>query len=208
MIEREPDSLPQSGPFAWLIDQWNWPATTLFAAGLLLILTPLWWQLGGLALTLVYVQLPVYMLHQWEEHSGDRFRRYINQTIGHGREALTPVATFWINALGVWAVDLVALYLAVDVHLSFGLIAIYLPLVNSLGHIVPSLIRREYNPGLWTTLGLFLPVGVWSLVYVAKASGATIGMHALGIGVAVVVHAAIMIHVVRRLKRLPAQSGR
>lgn len=190
----------------WLVEKWNWPAVSLFAACLLMALAPVWFVTGGLALTLVYLQLPIYMLHQWEEHSGDRFRLYINRTIGGGREVLTPAATFWINSLGVWLVDLIALYLACFVNLSLGVIAIYLPLVNSLGHIIPGLAKREYNPGLWTSLILFLPLGTWSLLRVATASNAPWGAHALGIGIALAVHAAIMIHVARRLKQLRSQD--
>ncbi len=69
----------------------------------------------GLAIALIYVQLPIYMLHQLEEHAGDRFRTFTNTVIGHGKEVLSPNATFVINSLGVWVFDLVALYLAVFV---------------------------------------------------------------------------------------------
>lgn len=185
----------------WLVGRWQWPAAALFAGCLLLLLAPVWFAAAGPALGVVFLQLPVYMLHQWEEHAGDRFRLYVNRTIGRGREALTPAATFWINSLGVWAVDLTALYLAAFVDAGLGLIAVYLPLVNSLGHIGPAAARREYNPGLLTALLLFLPAGVWGLV-VIPADGWV--WHAAGLGVAVAVHAAIVVHVTRRLKRLPA----
>ena len=162
-----------AGVMGWLVGGWHWPTASLFTAGFLLLLAPAWFSVMGLALTLVYLQLPVYMLHQWEEHRGDRFRAYINRVIGGGREALTPTATFWINALGVWAVDLAALYLAGFVDLALGLVAVYLPLVNAVGHLGPAVARREYNPGLWTSAALFLPLGGWGLYEVAAASGAT-----------------------------------
>src|SRR5436309_3508105 len=130
----------------WLVQQWQWPAASLFAGYLLLPLAPLWFSAAGLALGVVYLQLPVYMLHQWEEHTGDRFRAYVNQHLAGGREALTPSTTFWINSLGVWAVDLLALYLASFVQLSLGLIAVYLPLVNALAHVAAAIAWRQYNP--------------------------------------------------------------
>lgn len=184
----------------WLVGRWQWPAATLFAGCLLLLLAPVWFRVAGEPLGVVFLQLPVYMLHQWEEHAGDRFRLYVNRTIGRGREALTPVATFWINSLGVWAVDLAALYLAAFMNVGLGLIAVYLPLVNSLGHIGPAVAKREYNPGLLTSVLLFLPVGVWGLVTIPADDWT---WHAVGLGAAVAVHAAIIVHVVRRLKRLP-----
>jgi hypothetical protein len=190
------------GVLQWLVDKWQWPAASLFVACLLLLLAPIWFRAAGTALGLVYLQLPVYMLHQWEEHTGDRFRVYVNRHIVGGREALTPTATFWINALGVWAVDLLALHLAGFVQLSLGLIAVYLPLINALGHVAPAIATRQYNPGLWTALFLFLPVGGWSWHVIGTASDATWESHTIGVAVALAVHAAIVVHVLRRIARL------
>lgn len=191
----------------WLIGEWQWPYASLLAACLLIVLAPLWFFVAGTPLGWIYLQLPMYMLHQWEEHAGDRFRLYINRHVGNGREALTPAATFWINVLGVWVVDVAGLYLGCCVRPSLGLMAIYLPLLNSLGHIGPAIRRREYNPGLWTSLGLFVPVGGWSLYAVSTATGANWTDHAIGMGIAVGVHVAIIVHVVRRLGRLSRAEG-
>jgi len=144
----------------WLVGQWHWPAACLFAAGVMLLTMPVWAYAAGTALALVFLQLPIYMVHEFEEHTGDRFRKYLNRNVA-GCEALTPGATFWINAVGVWGLELVALYLAAFVDLSFGLVAFYLPLVNALTHVREAVVRREYNPGLWTAVVLFLPISGW-----------------------------------------------
>jgi len=183
----------------WLIKEW--PYAALFAAVLLLLLTPFILALGW-PLALIYLQLPAYMLHQFEEHDRDRFRLFANQLIGHGREAFTPLAIFVINSAGVWGIDLLALYLAYFVDLSFGLIAIYLPLVNAFTHIVVAVALRRYNPGLWTALGIFIPLGIWSLVVVSSASGAGWGAQALSLGGAILIHMMIMGYVRLRLRRL------
>src|SRR5262245_42354628 len=130
----------------WLVRKWQWPAAALFAAAVLLALLPIFIATAGWPLALVFVQLPIYMVHQWEEHRGDRFRLYANRVIGGGREALTPAATFWINCLGVWAVDLLAIYAAWAWGPGAGLVAGYLAVINGLLHIGPALARREYNP--------------------------------------------------------------
>jgi hypothetical protein len=180
----------------WMVQDWQWPAAGLLASLFLLAIAPVVGGLGGLALALVFVQLPAYMMHR-----GDRFRSYINQTIGGGREALTPAATFWINALGVWGIDLVAIYLAWAWKPAAGLVAGYLALVNALLHIGPAIGRRRYNPGLITAIFLFLPLGG---LCVGTAGGrATIADHAAGLGVAVAVHALVVVHVIRRLAALP-----
>ncbi len=134
----------------WLVGKWQWPYAALFTAGFLGVLAPLVFRFAGTPLGLVYLQMPIYMLHQYEEHAGDRFRLWVNNMIGHGRDVLTPIATFWINSLLVWLLDLVAIYLACFVDLSLGLIAIYMPILNAFGHIIPAIIKRQYNPGLLT----------------------------------------------------------
>ncbi|HLN27690.1 MAG TPA: HXXEE domain-containing protein [Gemmataceae bacterium] len=189
----------------WLVGEWHWPAATLFAGCFLLLLIPVVYLTAGLALTLVYVQLPVYMVHQFEEHTGDRFRTYANLHMAGGREALTPMATFWINSIGVWGVDLLALYLAFFVEPALGLMAVYLPLVNGLAHIGQAVSLREYNPGLGTALLLFLPVGGWGL-WVLAGTNASWQAQAIGLGTALAVHLAIIAHVARRIRKL-SHSG-
>ena len=186
----------------WLVARWQWPYAALFAAGFLAVVAPFVFRYAGLPLGLVYLQLPIYMLHQYEEHAGDRFRRWVNNMIGHGQDVLTPIATFWINSLLVWLLDIVALYLACFVDLSLGLIAIYLPMLNAFGHIVPAVIQRQYNPGLITSIALFLPVGLLSTYLVSRAAGSELHDHLLALGVAIAVHGAIIAHVRRRLSLL------
>lgn len=189
----------------WLLRQWPYAG---FLAGILLLsLLPLWASETGLVLALVYLQLPLYMLHQLEEHAGDRFRRFVNDRMAGGRDALTPRATLVINVVGVWVVDLIALYLSFFVNPGFGLIAVYLSVVNAIVHLAAAVALRAYNPGLWTAILLFLPLGVWSL-YVLTSAGAGIGEHALGLIVAVTLHAMIVAHVRRRISRMPARSTR
>ena len=132
----------------------------------------------------------------------DRFRLWVNNMIGHGRDVLTPIATFWINSLLVWLLDIVALYLACFVDLSLGLIAIYLPMLNAFGHIVPAIVKRQYNPGLMTSIFLFLPVGVFSTYLVSRAAGCNLQDHLLALGVAIAVHGTIIAHVRRRISYL------
>ncbi len=186
----------------WLVGKWQWPYAALFAAGFLGVLAPLVFRYAGAPLGLVYLQLPIYMLHQYEEHAGDRFRVWFNSLLGHGRELLTPIATFWINSLLVWLLDLVALYLACFVDLSLGLIAIYLPMLNAFGHIVPAIVKKHYNPGLATSILVFLPVGVFSTYVVSRAAGSNLQDHLLALGVAIAVHGVIIAHVRRRISYL------
>ena len=180
----------KTGVWDWLVHQWQWPAAALVAATVLLCLLPVVILPHGAAITLVYLQLPAYMIHQGEEHVGDRFRSYANRTLGNGREVLTRAATFWINSLGVWLVDLLSLYAALVFGPGAGLSAAYLALVNAILHIVGAVARRESNPGLVTAVFLFLPLGIACLWMTAAET--TWIAHAIGLGVAVAVHLVIV----------------
>jgi hypothetical protein len=176
----------------WLVDEWQWPHSGALVAVFLLAVLPLWWDATDTALALVYAALPLYMLHQLEEHAGDRFRLAINARFAGGREALTRPATFWINAGGVWIVDVIALWLAYHVDLAIGLLPIYLMGVNALTHIATAVAARAYNPGLWTAIGVFLPVSVWGAIEIGDAADAGVGWQLIGLAFALAVHAAIM----------------
>lgn len=67
----------------WLSRQWVKLALVL--GTLLLLLLPIlsYRQEWNSFLILVYLQTPLYMLHQVEEHTRDRFRTFLNQQIYH-----------------------------------------------------------------------------------------------------------------------------
>ncbi|HEY4202931.1 MAG TPA: HXXEE domain-containing protein [Devosiaceae bacterium] len=172
-------------------------------AGLLLIaLLPLFVGNWPAALIAVVVQLPIYMLHQFEEHADDRFGRFVTAEIGGGREVLPAVAIFWINVPGVGGLNLVSIWLAAAVNIGFGLIGIYLVLINAVAHIGQALAMRRYNPGLITAVVLFLPAGLWGLWTVSTAPGVGLGFQALGLVVAIAVHGAIVGYVMANRRRM------
>src|SRR5258705_12417803 len=90
----------------------NWMNAGFIAGLSLLAIVPLLLGSWSEPLLLIYLQLPVYMLHQLEEHDGDRFRQFVNEHIAGGLPALPTPAVVFINVPGVWGVNLLALYLA------------------------------------------------------------------------------------------------
>lgn len=112
---------------------------------------------------------------------------------------LPPLAVFIVNVPGVWGVIVLSLYGAVSVGLGWALVAVYLVLVNAVVHIVHAIVFRRYNPGLFTAVVVFLPLGVFTLNAIDRAGGGSVTSHVVGIVVAVAIHAAIVLHVLRRL---------
>ena len=180
----------------------NWVYGGFLAGILLLLLTPLLSHSWPPALTLTFLLLPVYMLHQYEEHDADRFRIFFNRTMGKGNDVLSPLVVFLANVPGVWGVIALSLTLAACWNIGFALTAIYLVLVNAIVHIIHALIFRCYNPGLFSAIFLFLPLGFIGLHLVQKDGGSTLGFHALGLLVALGIHAVLLIHAQRKLRRI------
>ena len=174
----------------WLLT--NWSRAGLVMAVMLLALAPLIFWRTGVVFTLVFLQLPVYMIHQYEEHSHGQFKKYLADSMGGGREILTGLDIFWINIGMVWALDLAVLYAANFYGWKLGMIAVYLSTFNAVTHIVVAVRNREYNPGLWTSLVLFLPVGVASLYAITAQTDATLPDHATMLAAAIAGHVGII----------------
>jgi hypothetical protein len=185
----------------------NWTYGGFLAGILLLVLTPVFAASWPVALLAIFLHLPAYMLHQYEEHDANRFADYMNRTVGQGVEALTPPVVFLVNIPGVWGINALSIWLAATVSLGYGLIGVYLTLVNALVHIGPSVRLRSYNPGLATAIVLFLPLSVWSLIAVQATREASVWHHALGLGAAILIHAVLMLHVVSRRRRLQMRTS-
>jgi len=182
---------------AWVLRDTQWSRAGLLMAALAVVLTPPLARSIGFAGMVVYIQLPVYMLHQYEEHAHGAFKAYLNRLLPASRQ-LTDGKIFGINIVGVWGLDLLALYLALYVNLAFGLAAAYLAGVNALLHIGQAARTRQYNPGLATALLLMVPAGGYAIVAVSRAAHASVAAEALGLGAALAVHVATIAVALRK----------
>jgi hypothetical protein len=172
---------------SWL--QAHWVAGAIFMSIALLLLVPVGIGDGSLALLLIFLASPVYMLHQVEEHTGDRFRSYINGTVFGGVQALSIADVLWINLPGVWGMNFAALYAAHFIDVGWGVAAGYLMLVNGFAHVVMAARFRGYNPGLVTGVLLFAPFGL-ALVWLVPATQL---QTAVGVIIAIAIHVAIAV---------------
>jgi hypothetical protein len=113
----------------------------------------------------------------------------------------------WINLPGVWGIGLFSIYAASFLSIGWGLSIVYLVLVNAVAHIVAAIVWREYNPGLWTALILFVPLGTLALLQIAKVPGVDRIHHAAGITVAIGIHAAIVVYTRRKAANMLRQRA-
>ena len=111
-----------------------------------------------------------YMMHQFEEHWVDLYGRlyplqaHLNQLMAtlfgpDSAEAMTPEALFFINTSVVWLIAFLAIWCAPR-HVFPAVAMAGVLLVNGTGHTVIAVVSGAYNPGLVTSLVLFLPLSL------------------------------------------------
>lgn len=121
---------------------------------------------------------PMYLVHQFEEHGVDLLGRpyaFLGELCATlGRPALAdcpadPAFIFSVNVVACWVAFAMPLVWARRRPLlaAFGW---SIPLVNGATHIASSLVRGGYNPGVLTSVVLFLPLCAW-MVKVLRARG-------------------------------------
>ena len=176
----------------------HWLIGALIGAPLLLAMAPVQQAVMPPWLLWVFLAQPLYMMHQLEEHVGDRFRRFVNERIAGGAEALTPAAIAVINIGGVWVVNAVALLLAATHHPGWGLLAGYLMVVNAATHVAAAVKLKAYNPGLVSAVLLFLPAGLATLILVSFQPGVGVVEHLGALLFILALHAVIVLHVTRQ----------
>lgn len=183
----------------------NWVYGGFLASLVLIALAPLFARGASAVELLTYLCLPVYMLHQYEEHDADRFRRFINSVVLNVDDALTVDDVFWINIAGVWIVLTALLWLVATQSEAYALAAAYLLVFNAAVHILQAIGLRRYNPGLVTSIVLFLPLGL--MIVMELASRASVEAHAFGVGLALLIHVAIVARVAMRRASLQGRAN-
>jgi len=112
----------------------------------------------------------IYLVHQFEEHGIDAvgghyaFRGFMCASLGFANPATCPVPFSFITSVNIAAVWLAgpAAALLGRRWPAVGLSFFSIPFVNAFGHLVPAAIAGAYNPGVATSIALFLPLSLWA----------------------------------------------
>lgn len=152
--------------------------------------------------------LIIYMLHQIEEHLWPGgFRQYANANVFKSGRDDWPVdigGVALVNIGYVW-LPLAAAALFPGALRWLGLAWIGLTFVNALSHIATSIRFRDYNPGLVTSIVLFLPFTVWALAHEVAHGALSGGAVAALVVAGALLHAPIaVLFVVPFRRRTPA----
>lgn len=112
----------------------------------------------------------IYLVHQFEEHGIDAeggayaFRGFMCASLGFASPASCPVPFSFITSVNIAAVWLAGPAAALlgrrwpALALSFFSI----PFVNAIAHLAPAALAGAYNPGVVTSIVLFLPLSLWA----------------------------------------------
>ncbi len=128
------------------------------------------------------MMLIAYIIHQYEEHWIDLFGNYyafyefnndfILGNLGAADSSIKPLtkaAIFVINTSLVWLVGAIAIWRSPKQL--FPLIAMAsIIMVNGVVHILAGLAKLQYNPGLLTSIIIFVPLYVWFARYLMAQS--------------------------------------
>lgn len=193
---------PDESFAGWVVRDTNWSRAGIPMAAVLTLLIPLLRRVLGVGALSVFAQLPIYLVHQYEEYGHGAFKAYLNEAL-HGRGRLTDGNIFVINVLGVWGVDLAALYAAHYRRVAAGLVAPYLSIVNGLLHLGIALRTRRYNPGAWTGGLLLLPGGITSATIIQRMGAASHRDHARAVAGALLIHVGVILIILRSRPRSP-----
>lgn len=170
----------------WFMRDANWSRVGLAAAIGLLTLAPLVHRRASKATFWTYIQLPIYMIHLFEEHRHGEFKREFNELAPPQLGYLSNGANFLVHVPIVWGFDAASTAVAATAYPAGGIGAPYLTLFNGLFHVAMALLTRRTNAGIWTAIGLMLPLGGYGVWAVGRETKATplvqVGTLGLGIG--------------------------
>jgi hypothetical protein len=120
----------------WFVANWSRMALPAGVVGALTIASLLLDRNRDEAL--VALLLPMYMVHQYEEHAHGRFIAFVNEHVGGGLPVLTLESVFWINILCVWVLFLAVGLVTRWISPVLVLIPVYATLLNGIIHIATS----------------------------------------------------------------------
>jgi uncharacterized protein with PQ loop repeat len=189
----------------WLVTKWYSAPVFLAAYSLLFIL--LFALPRDFAVFLIWLHVPVYLLHETEEFvfPGGFPEIMAGMLLGKGAEVPYALkkAGFWINVpFIVIGFPLVAT-LATLFGAAFGLYAVYFTLIATLPHIASSIKERKlYNPGIAASIFLNLPVSIFTLYYLNSNGLVSVAANVIGFLLAVV---AMLVPMVLLLRKAAAE---
>ena len=131
------------------------------------------------AVWLSWMAIPIYVIHEFEEYGIDilgekhAFPNGLCRDLKLGNYPNCPVPHefyLYVNIPLVWFFGLIAaIFSRRNPFVGLGLYSVIIS--NGMVHILTSLLKQEYNPGLFTAIVIFLPSFIWLCIACFGKSG-------------------------------------
>lgn len=132
------------------------------------------------ALLLFYI--PIYSLHQFEEHGYDFYLRpyhfihFANhQSLGlefnmnYNEYYLSPKLIYIINVFAIWWFTPISIFVSILYpKRNVSILMIGAMFMNGIVHCLSAIVHLSYNPGLITSIVLFIPYSLYSFQFMLK----------------------------------------
>lgn len=174
----------------------NWPNSTVFLAVYVTILLVVFVMRHNFPLFLIWIHLPIYFLHQFEEYilPGGFLAFFNTKMLASSREdfPLDQNGSFMINVPIIFIGFLVSNILATEFNiLSLGLWAAYFSFINAFSHVV-MFIKFGYNPGFVVSLFVNIPAAAYTIYYFAAYQTVSVKAQLISLLVGLTVQFAMM----------------
>ena len=150
----------------WLLKHWY--NATIFLAIYTTVLLVMYVSKQNFALFLIWLQTPVYFMHEFEEYIlPGGFKSFFNTKIMGSQNSqfpLTDKVSFWINVPVIFIAMPVSAILATYFGLGWGIWTAAFSVLNAAAHVA-WFFKFKYNPGLVVSVLLNIPVGCYAIWY-------------------------------------------
>lgn len=181
----------------WLYE--NWMKATPFLALYSFILLWLYLRGANYALFLIWLQTPVYWLHEAEEYVWPGgFLDYFNRNTLRSRRGDYPLdlaGSFWINIPLVYLLLPLSGIASTLWGVEWGLWTAYFSALNALFHVGMFFrFNFRYNPGLVVSTFVNIPVGIYTAWYLLSHGLVSTGANIASIVFGILAQASMMIY--------------
>ncbi|MFX0199438.1 MAG: HXXEE domain-containing protein [Candidatus Hodarchaeota archaeon] len=185
----------------------NWPRIGTVCA---IILTPILFYYKsamGFPLFLIWLQTPVYLLHQAEEYLiPGGFTEFFNKFIIGSKDGEGPLDSsraFWVNVILIWILfPIVSGLTTYYDNLNIGMYLLYFSVANGLMHVRGAIMSRKYNPGLIVSFFLNVELGIYSILILQGTGNIWWPNHIFAAVVGILVNVYLVVSMKLKLKAL------
>lgn len=183
----------------------NWAKIGAIAAPFILIILFFIPELEiGSLMWLFWLNLPIYLFHQFEEYIfPGGFKEQLNEMMmgkPNNNFPLNDKRVFFINVIGIWFLITLFNILGYFSYI-FPLIMVVVTIINGVTHLMASIVKRKYNPGLVISICMNLPYGIYTLIHILSNRSLEFAGIVLAFLFGILLHGSLFIYILIQKKK-------